>query len=469
MWLAMIKKLNRKYSSWPLYAFFLVAATFLLTLPALYNRFPLFFPDSGSYLSASFVKLSVIDRPIGYSLLIKLSMMLGIANSLWSVVIIQAVITTYLIFKLCELVYPRQKFVVSFFSIFILVVFSSLAWYTSQFMPDLLSGLLILSIFLLFFSPPHARLSKFSYLVVIFLANIAHYSNMGLSVIACGLLGVTWLVSVFQRDKNSKKILINVALLVLSTLSAVLFVVHNNYRHKKVLGVTETANVFMVAKFVEMEILQDFLDENCQTQNYRLCQQQETLATNGNDFLWSNQSFSKYEPSWIEANSDFEGIVQGVFSQPKYIWRGITYILKGTAQQFFQLRVGSGLESLDESPRQSIHDFLPEQEEALLQSRQSREKLDFTVVNTFTIAGLLMAILCGGFFLSRPRVTDSARLIEKYIYFVAIGLFANAMLLGTVAIISDRYQSRISWLVALIVPLVVAHFLSRMQKRPLHF
>ena len=77
---------------------------FLLSLvallwPALYNGFPLVYPDTGAYISSG-LRLSVHpDRPVGYGLFILFSSM-GI--SLWFVVVAQALMLNWLIRRLCR-------------------------------------------------------------------------------------------------------------------------------------------------------------------------------------------------------------------------------------------------------------------------------------------------------------------------------------------------------------------------------
>jgi hypothetical protein len=69
----------------------------------LWNGYPLLHSDSGTYLASAMNIYAPVDRSIGYGLFIRTA---GLINSLWFVIFIQALGTSYLLFRTAELLLP---------------------------------------------------------------------------------------------------------------------------------------------------------------------------------------------------------------------------------------------------------------------------------------------------------------------------------------------------------------------------
>src|ERR1043165_3424953 len=70
---------------------------FCLLIPALYNSFPLITADSGAYISNAYLLQVPLDRPIGYSVFVRIT---SLGLSLWCVVLAQAALLSLLMLAL---------------------------------------------------------------------------------------------------------------------------------------------------------------------------------------------------------------------------------------------------------------------------------------------------------------------------------------------------------------------------------
>src|SRR4051794_33358497 len=71
------------------------AAAALLWAPVA-NGYPFLYYDSGSYIESSYTLEVANSRPLGYGLFIRLTRLRG---SLWLVVLVQALMTSFLMFR----------------------------------------------------------------------------------------------------------------------------------------------------------------------------------------------------------------------------------------------------------------------------------------------------------------------------------------------------------------------------------
>ena len=142
----LLTKPRGKYSKQILY---FILSTLVLCAPSLYNGYPLLFSDSGSYIFSAFTLEPPISRPIGYGLFI---MVFSARLTLWSVVYFQSLIISVLMWESLRIVTrDRNLYILHFTSIVILMLVSSLSWYSCQIMPDIFTSGIILLFFILFF------------------------------------------------------------------------------------------------------------------------------------------------------------------------------------------------------------------------------------------------------------------------------------------------------------------------------
>jgi hypothetical protein len=130
-----------------LYSFLIVLINAIALLSAaFYNQYPLLDWDSGTYILGGFNHEVPWDRPILYSLLIRV---FSIGISLCSVVFIQAILLSFLINELIDKVCPIIPMFHRFFAVLMLVFTTSISLHTGFIMADITTALSYLLIVLM--------------------------------------------------------------------------------------------------------------------------------------------------------------------------------------------------------------------------------------------------------------------------------------------------------------------------------
>lgn len=149
-----------------------ILGALILTCIAFYNGFPLVYSDTGTYIHSGVEKIIPFDRPITYGLFL---FFFSMKTSLWFVVIIQNIITSYLIFLLFRKLELNKRYF--FIGILFLTFCSSIGWYSNQLMPDFFAPIVLLAILLLLYYKFNTWNTFFISLILIF-GLITHFSHM---------------------------------------------------------------------------------------------------------------------------------------------------------------------------------------------------------------------------------------------------------------------------------------------------
>src|SRR5580698_11468586 len=124
----------------------LLAALFLGV--AWWNGFPLMFYDTGAYLDEGLSGAFLVERSPVYSLLLFFA---GGGFSLWPVVILQALMTGYLIALVARIEVPALTLRGLAAIGVALMLLTGIGWYVGQVEPDCMTALVVLGSYLLLF------------------------------------------------------------------------------------------------------------------------------------------------------------------------------------------------------------------------------------------------------------------------------------------------------------------------------
>jgi len=116
----------------------------LLLWPALYNRFPLIFPDSGAYLAVAWGSFWTFDRSGFYGLFLKVFSALPALWGLWAGLVAQAFAIGAVLLLAVRALIPRSSPAVVCAIILLTTMTTSLPWHSAQLMPDAFTGPCIL-------------------------------------------------------------------------------------------------------------------------------------------------------------------------------------------------------------------------------------------------------------------------------------------------------------------------------------
>ena len=158
-------------------------------IPALYNSYPMVTSDSGAYINNAWIIHVPEDRPIGYSIFIRLMSLSGV--SLWGVVIVQSLIVSFFLQLITRHLLGAKYHHFLFLGISLLLgVASTAGWFAGQVMPDIFTALLLLSLCVLFFIPLKKNWHVWILYIFILVCILLHNSNLLITLsLGLALLG----------------------------------------------------------------------------------------------------------------------------------------------------------------------------------------------------------------------------------------------------------------------------------------
>lgn len=422
----------------------------IVVLPALMNQAPLYYSDSGTYMRFAFDVEPPIDRPVGYSLIIRA---VTWQASMWPVVFFQGAMASWLIMAVIRQLFPalewpwRQHVIV----VGLLTFISSLPWYASQIMPDVLAGYLGLMLFLVFFGRRMNRLGLALIWTCMFFFTISHYSFMAMMIVMLVfflvLRATRWgqRVMVFNFWRNW---LGGVAVV----LAGYLFIVSLNDRYERGAVLSPTSGLFMAGKLCESGVMFEHLNRTCKEQPRSICDRKQDLTRMGMHYVWDEGAPIREHYDLIDASAHADTLVHEVLSDPRN-WGMIAWTtVQATLIQLAQIDVGSGLDAYREetAPWYVYRAKLPHELPLYMNSLQNRGMLPIHMVNTITTPALYISLFL--IILLWPARTGR----WKAFALIAVGIVvANALCTGAIANVYDRLQARITWLLVLLALLLV--------------
>jgi len=239
-WIFTKNLLRRKAEGIPL-LLGLVILMLLFLAVALWNRFPLVFYDTGGYLAEGLEGAFLPERSPVYSLLLSVT---GAAISLWPVVILQAVMTAYLVALIARAEMDRLSLGQLILLGVVLMLATGIGWYVGQVEPDCMTALVVLGAYLLSFRSRFLGLAQSLLVAVITgLAVACHPSHLGLMA---GLLIVAVFLKWLWRD-SGLRILPALGAFVL----ALALIFTSNFVLTQRIFLSRSASVFVFARLMQ--------------------------------------------------------------------------------------------------------------------------------------------------------------------------------------------------------------------------
>ena len=408
----------------------IAAMALVLLTPALWNGFPLIYPDTGGYLERPL--LGTLE--MGRSALYGAFLLAGSTLRFWPNIAIQALIIAWLIF----LVLRAHGFARPMLAIGIVIVLAlttSLPWFTSQLMPDLFFPAGVLAIYLLMFHAGMLRTSERAALVVLIIFAVA--SHMALLGLALGLVLTFFLLRTFPiiRIPPATGGLPALAL-ALGLLAAPL----SNLAITGKVSFTPGGASFFFNRLVEDGIVTRYLDKSCPDPTLRICAYRADISTGYDDWLWKNDTPFWKLGGWQGYSDEQQRIILAtMISDPV---AHLTTALRAMLLQFVSFKTEVAFLAGENSYTiGTIRDRLPSLYPALMAARQQAAPFNIAPLNAIHIPVAALSILgLAGVPLRRRLLPDRA------IAFAATVLFAliiNAGVCGVFSHAADRYQSRL--------------------------
>ncbi len=442
-------------------------AAVVLAWPAFYNRYPLLYPDSVSYLGdgtglARALFLHQFSDYYGYRSLIYSLGILALHWHVtpWPIVAFSALVTSYVFWLLSRALFPERT-AFHFLSLVVsLSLFTGLGWLVGWIMPDLFGPLLYLSIFLLVFVGN--TLSVAERVVIVLIAWWGVVSHASHLLLACGLCVVLVAVLVVQGNglvPSLRAIRLVAAILLAAVLAQVSL---NAYLYRE-LSLNGNRPPFLLACVIADGPGRWYLQKHCGKSHLAICDRLDKLPDNVDEILWGQQG-------WSEASTE----------EQKEMRREEMTVVLGALREYprEELRIfgvhfwgqllAFGVYGHDANAwtGENIDAALPGQASRYRRSRQAQGTLDEDFFSSVQDWAVIVSVFVIGLWAVFARRLWSRRL-AGLTAIVAYVVLANAAVTGNLSNVEDRYEARVIWLVPLLACTFVLTWIDRRFSRRL--
>lgn len=426
----------------------IAAGGIVLSWPAFWNGYPLLFTDSASFIGGLNPWGQHWARPIFYSWAL---WPLHWGLTLWPVVLAQGILLAHLMWLLLRTTVGRVALPAYAVAVLLVAAGSALPWYTSQIMPDVLTPVLVVSIFLLGFAGDRLGRRETLWLTLLLAGAVAvHLSHMPL---AAGLLTGVLAIRLLRDGAASLTAAAPVAVALLVAVGAHVAL---NLAVVGKASLSPFGSIFLLARSQADGPAARFLREECPAAGWRLCAEADRLPVHADTFLWDRQG-----PLWRAAGlaepvrqqaggmryqAEAAEILSGTLA--RHGAEQFRAVVANTAAQIGMARTGDGLlpwseaEGVSRAVRGELgwkRDYA-----AYRASRQIAGTLGLDAVNRVHGWVLLLAALVAvGIALAEPPKSDFRVLLA----IIALTLLGNALIAGGLSGPHDRYQARVACLI----------------------
>jgi hypothetical protein len=437
-------------AQWRTFAY-LVGCAFLVSSVAFINRYPLVYSDSGTYIRSAFTLLPPDDRPIGYGLIIRA---VTWQSTLWTVVLFQGAMISWLLYETLKQLLPVGMVIwrAHLILLALLMTLTSMPWYMAQVMPDAITPMIGLILYLLFMGVGISLPRKILLWSSLFFFMITHNSHVAMGLLFMALAAIYALA----RRRYVQKFWITWGAALATVIGGVIFVAQYNGANGLRTEFSPSAHVFLAGRLCEGELMGDFLDEHCGERHYALCPYKDELPVIPGDLIWGPNSIrDRLGGNLSHVDSLLKPVVRDLFAEPEFLGRYVRMCVVASVTQLFQVNTNSGIVSFykDSSPYAAIQERLPWEASMYITSLQAHNawaNLEFHDHIVHLV--LLLSVLS---LLWWWRQAGSVKGLHSFIIIMLVWVVLNAVVTASLANVYDRLQSRVAWLTVLSAIIVI--------------
>lgn len=422
--------------------------TLAMLAPAIWNGFPLIFPDTGGYFTAPMVRALADGRSALYGFFLDL----GIPLSFWPSVAVQAALMVWLFVVTLRVNGLGGRPWLALGIVAILTFTTSLPWFAGQLMPDILFPAAALALYLLVYA--HDRLTRgerWGLAATIAFAIPSHMAAAGMCVAVIGALFVVSRVQQLTSYLALPAIRLKFAAGAVAT--GILLCPVSNLALTGSFAFTPGGTTFLFGRLVEDGMIARYLDDACPDDSIRLCAYKDKMPALADDWLWGDSPLYQLG-GWDAYEPEEKRIIKDTLLL--YPLMHVETAVTATLSQFVTFATEVSVNDNDPT-FSSFGEHLPWLVPALFNARQQAERFDVTPLNYlhvpvagFAVTGLILALLL------RRRLNIAPR-AAALCFVILLALAANAAICGVFSHPVDRYQSRL----VLLAPFAVAVLLAR--------
>jgi hypothetical protein len=426
------------------------AGAVCLLIPVLVNGFPFVFPDSVDYL----VFTPHIYRSPFYGLFI---FFFHQNHFIWAPIVAQALIASHLIWVLCRIKASEASLRYFVFSILLLSFLSSLPFFVGFLMPDLLTSVMILTIYLLFFDLTMLSMPERLYFVFMACVAIAaHLSHLPLAIALAGVAGVLHVGLGMSRRSLLRS---SVVLAIPLGLASCAIFLNNAIVHRS-FALFPTGQSFVLANMLEYGPARHYLQQACPTAGYKLCGVLGAIPATSDGFLWTSGMYERLG-GFVGMREEAGQIV--IASIRTYPLEVLEMAVRNIVAAFVTHAPGAELGPLSSDRDYWITKVLAQKFGAAavraykdsFQSRDLVPRAFLRRVDDLAFPTSIVVLLAAGIWALRRGLTE----VVSFGLFVVAAFVINNALCAVGSGVFDRYQARVTWLIAFSALLVVAQAL----------
>ncbi len=435
----------------------LLVATFILSLIGFYNGYPLVYSDTGTYIYCGFNLFIPKDRPVPYGLFIRF---FSFRFSLWLVVFFQNFITSFIIYEVMKTIrIQRERFAFVYLVIItILTMFTGIGWYSNQIMPDFFAPLMIMSVFVLLWKKNIMNVPGLFIALLLIFALVSHFSHMMIgTVIMIVLIILRFSWKKYFGIFSLKRFGVVTALV----LSSWVVLPGFNYIVEKKFILSKSSHVFLMAHLVDTGILEKFLKDKCDDEEYnnlKLCKYKDQLPTDLSQFIWKDSILIK-TGGWEDSKEEYNKIIFGTLKDPEFL---LLNIWKSTIYGFVELTqndIGAGLSPYRKgsAPWGQVSWRFPTELNNYLNSRQNSYNgmnLKVDLINKIQSLFLILSVLFLIYLFTIPSFTYLDPVSVSFLLFIILGIIVNAFVTGGLNSPYSRFEARVVWMLPLAIMLI---------------
>lgn len=442
--------------------------TLILSLIGLYNGYPLVYSDTGTYIYSGFDVFIPNDRPVMYGLFLRF---FSFKTSAWFVIIVQNLITSYVLYELFSGLYKGDKLKKSYLVVTLfLVFFTGIGWYSNQLMPDFFAPITILSLYVFLSGSLQGAIIRNVLIgLILTVSLLVHFSHLMIGTVMVGLALIVKLTRAKEMIALSLKKSVHLLFLVLSSWIILPLI---NYSISNDFVLSKGSHVFLLASLNEKGLVKPYLDKNCDQpwlQGNSLCAFKDELPTTIDGFIWSGDGIVSKTNGWEEGKQDYDEAIYGIHKDPGLLAQSISKSFVYGGVQLTRNNIGEGLSAYGEgsAPYGQIHWRFREELNDYLNSRQNKyngQELQFDFLNKINVLILFFSLVILVVYFLKP---GKKREISFLVLFLLVGIIVNSMVTAGLSAPYDRYQARVAWMLPLFILIILdkKEIISSFKKR----
>lgn len=429
---------------------FIFVAALISCFVAFVNKYPLVYPDTGTYIYSGFDNIAFDDRPGFYGLFLR---HVSLAASLWFVIFAQAWLICWLLYLTLGLFFEGAKRNLVFLvSVTGLTLFTGFSYSVSILIPDIFSSVSLLCFVNLLLNTELGRVRKIALSVLFVFAVCTQYSSIAILFLVFAAFAIYFLVNKMRKRDvtlNRRRFILPFCLYV----CCLLLIPLSNYKNSGQFKFSGSSHVFIMYHFIETGVLQNYLKENCENSSFRLCQYKDQL---GWDFIWAKDSPLQKTGGWKANEKIFNWMIRDILTTPKYLVLLSHKTVEYTLKQFFtfeavipppQLTSGA-FQQIKWRYRDTLHEFYS--------SLQNCSVFKWNLVNFAQPILILFSLifLYAAVFSDIKAISINSEL-RWMVLIVFIYMIFSCLVCANLSTVDPRFQGRIIWLLPFLVFVIV--------------